>query len=457
MLVISASLWPIAGRISIALSKAGFCVGALSRTDSVIRKVKAIHAHFILKPWARKRSIVSAINAFAPDLLVCTDDDVVSDLHRIYQDVSKLAEPNSALRVARLIEASLGNPETFPIAREKSRLIEFAGALGVRCPRTIVVSDETALDHEIEKLQFPVVLKADGTCGGAGVRLVYERAEARKAFRELSMPGWLGVMVQSFDELTYQPLLDGIRRRRRIVTLQEYISGRPANRALLCSRGTVLAGLSVEVHQTQHSTGPSTVSGIIHNREMQVAAETLVRGLGLTGYHGFDFVIDGTNQAWLLELNSRVTSMSHLSVGEFNPAAMLFSYISKNEIAPAAESPLMDKLIAQFPQEWQRCPDSDYLRSCFHDAPWDEPEFARACLSSQAQTSRTARFRQRVARMIGFGKPKAADSAQKYWLLFNLSRDAAQGGQTGRTDLNQNSVGEISTHRASGAKPQLIA
>ena len=437
MLVISATLWPIAGRISIALSKVGFHVGALSRPDSVIRKVKAIDEHFTLKPWAKRKSIVSAIEAFAPDFLVCTDDEAILDLHRLHREISQTGRQEGAPGIARLIETSLGDPDKFPITRDRSRLIAFASTLGIRCPKTVVVPDETVLDCEIERLELPVVLKADGTSGGVGVRLVYERAEARKAFRELSTPGWLGVLVQSFDGLTYQPLVDRIMRRRRTVSVQEYIVGRPANRAVLCWNGRTLAGLSVEVHQTQHRTGPSTVSGIVHHHEMMIAAETLVRSLGLTGYHGFDFVIDAENRAWLLELNSRVTSMSHFSVGNFNPAAALFSSLAGNEVA-AAESPDIDRLIALFPQEWQRCPDSAYLHSCYHDVPWDEPEFVRACLSAQAETSRTGRFRQRVAALLGLGRSRAGDSPRSYLALCNLPRNAAAPRiHGGRTDVNQ--------------------
>jgi Carbamoyl-phosphate synthase L chain, ATP binding domain len=423
VLIVSASLWPLAGRISIALAKAGFCVAALSRTDSVIRKVKVIGAHYPYRPWAKKRSILDAVKAFGPDLLVCADDEAVSVLHRLYLFASKKADDKDSIGFARLIEASLGNPAGFAIARNKSRFVAVAKELGVRCPETVIIANQFALEVELENMTFPIVLKADGTCGGSGVRIANNPEAAQNAFHDLIKPSWQSAIVNSFDGPTPQPLLDWICRRRQVVTLQKYVSGRPANRAVLCMRGKVLAGLSVEVHETQHDTGPSTIASIINHDQMRKTTEILARRLELTGFHGFDFIIDSANQAWLLELNSRVTSMSHFSVGNFSPAVTLFSYLTEGAVAPV-ESPAMDKLIALFPQELQRCPNSEYLHSCYHDVPWDEPEFASACLSHNAEISFTGRIRRRIAALCGFRRASNATNSQNCGAQSKFSRTA---------------------------------
>lgn len=426
VLVIATKLWPLAARISIALSRASFRVAALSPPGSVIRKVNAIGAHYTYRPWAKQLSVMGAINAYSPDYLVCTDDDAVAVLHHLHLEASRATGDEGAIRLARLIEASLGNPASFAIAREKSRLIAFAQGLGVRCPRTVFVPDENALEHELREVTYPIVVKADGTSGGAGVRIAYNREDARTAFQDLAMPGrWLRAFVKSFDELTFQPLLDWASGRRQVVTLQEYVSGRPANRAVVCGKGEILAGLSVEVHETRHRTGPSTVAGIIDHPEMRATVEILARRLELTGFHGFDFVIDSANQAWLLELNSRVTSISHFSVGNLSPAAAWFSYLTGTKAAPAVP-PAVNKLIALFPQEWQRCSGSDHLYSCYHDVPWDEPEFVRACLSPYFEVSIGGRIRKRLYAVCGFGQASVIDENKNDKTLFDLAKRATK-------------------------------
>ena len=76
------------------------------------------------------------------------------------------------------------------------------------------------------------------------------------------------------------------------MTLQDHIDGHPANRAVACWRGEVLAGTSVLALRTQQATGPATVVRVIDNAEMDEAVKRLVQRLGLSGLWGVDFVIE---------------------------------------------------------------------------------------------------------------------------------------------------------------------
>ena len=65
--------------------------------------------------------------------------------------------------------------------------------------------------------------------------------------------------------------------------------------AVACWKGEVLAGLQGEVLCAQGTHGPSTVVRIIQSEEMAEAAALLVQRLRLSGFCGFDFIIeDGT-------------------------------------------------------------------------------------------------------------------------------------------------------------------
>jgi hypothetical protein len=43
--------------------------------------------------------------------------------------------------------------------------------------------------------------------------------------------------------------------------------------------------------------------------------------------------------------------------------------------------------IALFPQEWIRDPHSSFLRSAYHDIPWEEPELVRDCATNRRKQS----------------------------------------------------------------------
>ena len=83
--------------------------------------------------------------------------------------------------------------------------------------------------------------------------------------------------------------------------LQEEVIGRPANRAVVCYKGKVLAGISVEALETQHDLGPASIVRLIQNQDMTAIAQMMVERFQLSGFIGFDFVLDLKNVAWLIE------------------------------------------------------------------------------------------------------------------------------------------------------------
>ena len=127
---------------------------------------------------------------------------------------------------------------------------------------------------------------------------------------------------------------------------------------------------------------------LIEHPEMSTAAEVMVRRLQLSGLYGFDFMLEtGTENAHLIEINPRSTQVGHLSLGPGRdlPAA-LYAALSEKAVQPAPR--VTDKdTIALFPQEWIRDPQSEFLKSAFHDVPWNEPELIRDCVSSRRKQS----------------------------------------------------------------------
>jgi hypothetical protein len=110
----------------------------------------------------------------------------------------------------------------------------------------------------------------------------------------------------------------------------------------------------------------------------------MVRRLNLSGLHGFDFMLEEqTRNAYLIEMNPRATQVGHLTLGPGRdiPAA-LYSVLSGKAVDPAPKVTENDT-IALFPQEWIRDAESPFLRSAYHDIPWEEPELVCDCVRTR--------------------------------------------------------------------------
>jgi len=67
------------------------------------------------------------------------------------------------------------------------------------------------------------------------------------------------------------------------MSLQQYVAGRPCTRAVVCWKGKVLAGITVEVLATLYEFGPATVVKVIHHPNVTAAAEKSWRSWGCLG------------------------------------------------------------------------------------------------------------------------------------------------------------------------------
>jgi hypothetical protein len=77
----------------------------------------------------------------------------------------------------------------------------------------------------------------------------------------------------------------------------------------------------MEVVEAPQARGPASVVQIVEHAGMAQAAELLVSRLGLSGFCGFDFLLDDNGREHLIEMNPRVTPTSYLLVeGDFHRA-----------------------------------------------------------------------------------------------------------------------------------------
>ncbi len=260
--------------------------------------------------------------------------------------------------------------------------MEIARQETIRVPKTAVLADIGDLETWISKMGLPVVLKADGSSSGEGVKIVYSLPEARRAFKGLQTPPhWIRVAKRTLINRDMRWIRQAFEHRRSVVNAQEFISGRDATSLVACWKGEVLATLHFEVVNKQYANGPASVLRLIENAEITVAVEKLVRRLDLSGFHGFDFLLENDTEApYLIEMNPRTTQVGHLALGPGHDLPAALSAAVSGKPIPETQKVTENRTIALFPQEWLRNPQSTFLTSAYHDIPWEEPDLIRACL-----------------------------------------------------------------------------
>jgi hypothetical protein len=409
-LIVTTTNWVPTARLAVALVNAGFKVEAVCPSRHPIHETRAASRVHPYRGLAPLRSLAAAISKANPEILVPGDDLATWHLHNLYRRRNQYS--SNPVAFAALIERSLGLPSSFSIVQSRAAFMEFAREQGIRVPTTETLRAAEAVPSALVHTGFPIVLKADGTSGGEGVRIARTSAEARSAFHKLHAPPLLArafkrALLDQDSTLVSSALL----RRGPMVTAQSFIAGHEATSTVACWKGTVLADLHFEVLRKGNAAGHATVVQLIDHPEIANTVEKVVRRLGLSGLCGFDFMLEAnTGHAYLIEINPRATQVGHLTLGQGHdlPAA-LYAAISGRTIR-AGRTVTENETIALFPHEWARDSQSEFLRTGYHDVPWETPELVHACMRrSKKQTvwyTRREPVREEIA------KPRTAVAAE---------------------------------------------
>ena len=379
VLLTSTYRWPSSALLAISLSKAGCDVSAVCPTRGhPLLYARAVHEAFPYRSLRPLESLVQAIEASAPDVIVPSDDRAVQHLHELFACTNGGIRTGSEVRT--LIERSLGLPASYSIAASRNDLLSIARQEGLRTPDTKLVTSADDLKSWKEDHALPWVLKADGTFGGRGVKIANTPVQAERLLIELSemfkATRAMKRTILNRDPFWIRPWWMNYRPS---VIVQAYIQGRPANCAVVCWNGKVLAGIAVEVVNSEGPTGAANIVRVVENPDMMLAAEILARRLGLSGFFGLDFMIeDGTGETFLIEMNPRSTPLCHLQLGKGRDlAGALWAQLSgqpMRDIPPVTQN----RMIAYFPKALQ-CK-SEILNSSYQDIPEGEPALVQELL-----------------------------------------------------------------------------
>ena len=377
ILVFATTRWQLAARIAINFADCGCRVDALvprGHPAQCVGSVREVHRFVPLAPLA---SLVAALEEMQPDLVIPCDDAAALLLHALHRRCMDQSPPLDGLPA--LLKRSLGNVEACVVAGSRSRFMDLARASGVRTPPSASVGSLEELREWSRDHALPLVLKSDYSFGGQGVALAKQWPEVEAAWVALKRrPGFGESFVRALLERDTDRLRDWRRPPVESLMVQAAIDGQPANRAVACWEGEVLAGVSVEALRTQHATGPATVVRFVNNPEMEDTARRLVRQLGVSGLVGFDFMVEAaTGAAHLIEMNVRATPACHLpnSHGTALTASLLARL--RGEGPPRLRPRFASGMVVMFPGEFRANPCSPYLQTAGHDVPWEHPALVR--------------------------------------------------------------------------------
>jgi hypothetical protein len=309
--------WPNAARLALAFRAAECQVHALCRSAHPVCRLSAVERIYPYRPFAPLWSLRAAIKAASPDLIIPCDDPAVSVMSRLYSQLRPTDQEMSAV-----IKRSFGKPAGYQIASVRSKLPSIAEHASVLIPRTSALLSLGELQRWLAQEGFPAVLKTDQSWGGSGVVVVRNLQEAEIAYRQMAR---LQRPARAIKRVgwDHEPdlLLRLIRAARPVLSVQKYVAGAPANSAVACWRGELLASIEVEALVTLTPTGNATVIRVLDNPAMITTVRRVVKWLGVPGFLGFDFVLEeGSGRPSLIEINPRATQINHLVAREETPS-----------------------------------------------------------------------------------------------------------------------------------------
>lgn len=406
VLITDTNRWPVGPRLAVALAQLGCEVTALCPfpghpflKTSVLRRIEHYDGRDPLV------SLRKAIDSVRPDFVLPLCDRGVQHMHQLH---TLSRRSSQAAEVADLIERSLGAPAGFEVVRSRYRLLQAAAEEGIPIPDMAQIEEDASLDPLFDQIGRPWVIKADGTSGGRGVRIAGTRKEAMRAIRDLGRPpGSLEIAKRILLNRDRDWILHDSSIRYRHLLAQAHIDGRPANCAVACWEGEVLSGTSFEVIAAQGVKEPASIVRVVENRAMMDAARKLARRLRLSGFLGFDFMIEcGTGAAYLIEMNPRCTPPVPISLGNGRDlVAALCSRLLGESVPDRAPATENDR-ITYFPKNWSVDNDRNDLPAddTYYDVPLGEPALAQELVRPWNSRTPLGTILDRLRRQLALGQ-----------------------------------------------------
>ena len=389
VLIATTCHWFSAARLAMAFDKAGCTVDVVCPSGHPVVSTHAIDKRYLYHGLAPLHSFRTAILSSKPDIVIPSDDLAMRHLHRLYAAACQ-SEGDASRTLCEVLQFSLGDPASYPITESRDKFMAMVYEEGILTPETKTIASTDEVEDWLSQYGFPAVLKADGTSGGEGVKIVYTLAEALRAYETLHAPlATIVVTKRTVLDRDWNCVMPWLKQHRRAVSIQSFVPGPDANIAVACWRGEVLAAISVEVLQTWKPKGPATIVRLLENGEMLEAARKVLRRLKFSGLCGFDFMIHkSTGVAQLIEMNARATQTAALPLGHDRDLIASLCSVLSGQHHSTAPIELPGDTIALFPLAWKKDTSSELFLSSYHDIPREEPELVRLGMAQPRNSSK---------------------------------------------------------------------
>jgi predicted ATP-grasp superfamily ATP-dependent carboligase len=355
------------------LARAGFEVvllapqGSLAAKSRYVSRIGSLATTATPMEWLLE--LIRMIDEHAPETLVPCDEMAVRLLMIVAVEPPPGFNQELKTRLVALVEASLGDPRFYVASIDKTMLPAAAEAMGVRVPDYAIATSVDDARRHAAALGYPVVVKRRFGFAGEGVAIVPTEEELAAAAQQLLRPDQLDL---------------GEWRPPQLL-VQAFVAGSYHSQALVAERGVALASFAWERYvATTEVKGQSAVLRFIRSPETLSFSETLCRSFRMSGFFNVQFVLDRqSGNAHLLEINRRLVTHMHLGERVGNDlASAFFNRRAHGEVDSAAvERQDASGIIAVFPREWLRDPDSPHLVDFPVDVPWDDPALLEAMLA----------------------------------------------------------------------------
>lgn len=367
--------WFSTARLAMAFHRVGCEVDLLCPPNHPAFSTHALQHRYRYHGVSALLSFRNAILDSQPDVLIPCDDVAMRHMHRLYSVASRSTDINST-KICTLLQVSMGDPLSYPVTESREKFMATMRELGIRVPETQTVDSPDQVKQWLAHFGFPAVLKADGTSGGEGVKIVRTLPEALRAYEILHAPlATLVAAKRTFFDHDSNCIVPWLMQHTRQVSIQGFVAGPDATVAVACWQGEALASIDAEVLQTSKPKGPATIIRLCRDGDRLDAVRTIVRKLGFSGLCGFDFMIDAANgDSYLIEMNARATQTCSFPLGPQRDLISSFCTALSGQSFSDSAMQFTGDTIALFPMAWSGDTASDLFRSAFPDLPVDEPE-----------------------------------------------------------------------------------
>jgi Carbamoyl-phosphate synthase L chain, ATP binding domain len=384
ILLASTNNWLSPVRIAGTLSDLGCSVQAVCPSRNALTVSSAVQQAHRYRSFRPTHSIKAAIEAAKPELVVPCDDLATAHLHAIYEREGRNGLSSCSATVELLVR-SMGSPASYSIIDSRQQFLTMAREEGILVPNSAPTPVLSSLDTWMRENGVPAVLKRDCTSGGEGVQIVQTHQQARRAFRRLvSRRPTAAIIKRILIDRDNAALARLLRLEQPEVSVQQFIAGQDANVVVACWQGEVLAQIAATVLKTRGPQAPAAVIRLVENYDMSFAVKKIVRRLALSGFAGFDFVIeDGTNKPFLIEINPRATQACHLQLGIGRDlGAALVASLSGRPLAKRAVVTNRDTIVL-WPHVTEDLLPPALVGKAYFDTPLNDPEVLRLYASSR--------------------------------------------------------------------------